>query len=322
MYLQNRFLRANALGNFRDILMGITTDPAMLIWLDGNRSMKGNPNENYAREIMEVFSTGRGPYTENDVKEAARALTGYVVNKDGTVSFNAARHDGGTKTFLGQTGNLGAEDVVNTLVEHPATASTLAAELFSFLAYPYPSKETVSKIAQVYTSSGFSIRAVVDAILRSEEFLSSSAYLANVKSPTEFVVTALRSTGATVGVTGALGSMTNMGQSLFNPPTVFGWPSGLGWIDSASVLERYNFPVLMRTTKEDASSQLDAAALFDSGQAPGGGPQALGKMLFPDGVPADFLKVVGSSVSTMNDPVSKTKDALRLTMASPFYMLN
>lgn len=322
MYVQNRFLRANALGNFKDLLMGITSDPAMLIWLDGDYNTKGNPNENYGREVMEVFSTGRGLYTEDDVKAGARAFTGYVVNEDGTSSFDPSRHDSSSKTFLGETGYFGPEDIINILVAHPATASNLATELFSFLAYPNPSSETVSKIAQVYLDSNYSIKAVVEAILRSEEFRSSDAYLAEVKSPVEFVATALRSTGGTADQYPTLDSLSYMGQTLLDPPTVFGWPSGTSWIDSASVFERYNYPLRINTAQEDAASRLDAASVFPSGQPSPAGVQALSNSLFPEGLPQEFLSVIQNSVANFNDPVAGTKDALRLTMASPFYILN
>jgi uncharacterized protein (DUF1800 family) len=322
MYVQNKFLRANALGNFKDLLLGITSDPAMLIWLDGNNNSKGNPNENYAREVMEVFSTGRGPYTEEDVKAGARAFTGYRVNDDGTSSFVLSDHDASSKTFLGQTGYFGPEDIVNILVPHPATASTLATELFSFLAYPYPSEETVSKFAQVYLDSKYSIKSVVEAILKSDEFRSTDAYLAQVKSPVEFVATALRSTRATAEQGSTLDSLSYMGQTLLDPPTVFGWPSGMGWIDSASIFERYNFPLTMNTTQEDGASRLDSGAVFPSGQPSAAGVKAIANTLFPDGFPQPYLDVIQNSATNYSDPVSGTKDALRLTMASPFYLLN
>jgi len=322
MYVQNRFLRANALGNFRDLLLGITSDPAMLIWLDGDNSTKGNPNENYAREIMEVFSTGRGPYTEDDVKAGARAFTGYVVNDDGSVSFDQSQHDPGSKTYLGLTGNFGPEDIVDILVPHPATAAYLASELFSYFAYPYPSEETVSKFAQVYLDSKYSVKAVVEAILKSDEFRSSDSYLAQVKSPVEFVATALRSTRATSDQYSTLDSLSYMGQTLLDPPTVFGWPSGMSWIDSASIFERYNFPLKLQTTQEDGASGLDSGVVYPSGQPSSSGVQTLANALFPDGMPQEFLGVIQNSASNYSDPVAGTKDALRLTMASPFYLLN
>ena len=188
MYQQNQFLRANALGNFHDLLTGITWDGAMLVWLDGVMNRKNNPNQNYGREVMEVFSTGRGPYTQNDVIEDAAAFTGFSINSSGQGVFVPANHDDSIKTFLGQTGNFGPQDIVDILVARPETATNLATELFQFFGYPNPSAETIQRLSAVYFDSGYSMRSMVEAILTSPEFVSNQAYLANVKSPTEYVV--------------------------------------------------------------------------------------------------------------------------------------
>jgi hypothetical protein len=323
MYKQNDFLRTNALGNFHDILTGMTADGAMLVWLDGNQNRKGNPNENYAREVMEVFSTGRGPYTQADVEAGALAFTGYSIDTNGDGVFNANQHDNTVKTFMGTTGNLGPEDIINILVAHPATATNLATELFEFFAYPNPSQDTITRLAQVYLNSGYSIKSLVQAILTSPEFISTEAYLANVKSPAEYIATALRSLGATTSnLGGAVASMGNMGQALFNPPTVFGWPSGPGWIDTASILSRYNFPTMLQTTEENAASGLNAAQVFPAGTQDSVGVQTIAGHLFPEGVPPGFIQVVDQSTSLLPDAVSKTKDAVRLVMCTPYYNLN
>ncbi len=321
MYKQNQFLRQNALGNFKDILTGITADGAMLVWLDGNQNRNGNPNENYAREIMEVFSTGRGPYTEDDIKNSARAFTGYRIDTTGAGVFDPRLHDNGTKTFMGVTGNLGPSDIIDILVPHPATAANLATELFSYFAYPNPGQDTVNRLAQVYLNSGYSIKALVQAILTSPEFMSSQAYLSLVKSPADYAATALRSLGATASLNGAVAGMDNMGQLLFDPPSVFGWPSGIGWVDTASVLERYNFPLMLQTTKENPASQLDQSVFGGSKNIPEV-IQQLVAPLFPDGIPDEYMQVIYSSTSKLTDPVLKTKNAVRLAMASPFFNLN
>ncbi len=322
MYKQNDFLRLNALGNFEDILTGITADGAMLIWLDGNQSRKGNPNENYAREVMEVFSTGRGPYTQDDVTNGALAFTGYEIDANGNGYFNPALHDNSTKTFMGVTGNLGPEDIIDILVAHPATAANLSTELFEFFAYPNPSQDTVNGLAQVYLDSGYDIKALVQAILTSPEFVSSSAYLANVKSPAEYIATSMRSLGATANMNGAVSAMGNMGQELFNPPSVFGWPSGEGWINTASVLERYNFPPMIQTTQDNPDSLLDATKYFAPKSQNSADVEAIANILFPDGVPAPLLQVIQNSTSGLTTPVLQTLDAVRLVMATPFYNLN
>ncbi|MDA4112904.1 MAG: DUF1800 domain-containing protein [Thaumarchaeota archaeon] len=323
MYKQNDFLRTNALGNFHDILTGMTADGAMLVWLDGNQNRKGNPNENYAREVMEVFSTGRGPYTEEDVAAGALAFTGYGIDSNGDGVFNPNLHDSSIKTFMGTTGNLGPADIIDILVAHPATATNLATELFEFFAYPNPGQDTITRLAQVYLNSGYSIRSLVQAILTSPEFISTQAYLANIKSPAEYTATALRSLGATTSsLGGAVAAMGNMGQALFNPPSVFGWPSGSGWINTASILARYNFPTMVQTTEENPASGLDAAEIFGAGVQDGAGVQTIANHLFPDGVPANLIQVIDQSTSAIPDAVTRTKDAVRLVMCTPYYNLN
>jgi uncharacterized protein (DUF1800 family) len=322
MFKQSDFLRTNALGSFHDILTGMTADGAMLVWLDGNQNRKGNPNENYAREVMEVFSTGRGPYTQDDVEAGALAFTGYGIDSNGDGVFNPGLHDDSAKTFMGTTGDLGPADIIDILVAHPATATNLATELFEFFAYPDPSQDTVTRLAQVYLNNGYDIRSLVQAILTSPEFISTQAYLANVKSPAEYAATALRSLGATSNLDGAVAAMGNMGQALFNPPSVFGWPSGSGWIDTASILARYNFPTILQTTEENSASSLDAGEIFGAGIQDGAGVQTIATSLFPDGVPADLIQVIDTSTSALPDAVSKTKDAVRLVMCTPYYNLN
>lgn len=243
MIQQNQFLRRYALANFRTILMGISQDPAMMVWLDTVLNHRGRPNENYAREVMELFTVGIGNYTEQDIKEAARAFTGWsLVN--GQFFFNSRDHDIGNKTFFGQTRNFNGNDIVDVLVARPATGRYLGRKLWEFFAYPNPEPELVEELAQVYLGSGYSIRAVMSAILRSDAFYSPNAIGALVKSPAEVVTFVLRQfpyfrdqrlLGQVVG------DMQRMGQVLFNPPSVAGWRWGLEWINTGSVLARSNF---------------------------------------------------------------------------------
>ena len=322
MWKQNVFLRENALGNFDDILTGITQDGAMLIWLDGNQNVAGNQNENYAREVMEVFSTGRGPYTQDDVVAGARAFTGFSIDSNGDGVFNPARHDNSVKTFLGVTGNLGPQDIIDILAARPETAANLSTELFEYFAYQSPSADTVARLSNVYLQSNYSIRAVVEAILKSPEFISNQAYLANVKGPVEFEAIALRSLGATVNPGGAVAAMTNMGQELFDPPSVFGWPSGLAWINTSSVMQRINFPLNIQTTRDNPASALPATIITGTGTQEDSGTVNVANMIFPEGLPQEMLQIIQASTVSINDPSLRVKNALRLAMASPFYNLN
>ncbi|MGO9644322.1 MAG: DUF1800 domain-containing protein [Candidatus Bathyarchaeia archaeon] len=309
MFKQNQVLRTNATSNFRDLLMEITKDPAMLIWLDGAKNRAAAPNENYGREVMEVFTIGVGNYTEDDVKGAARAFTGYQINKFGESFFNSKVHDDGPKTFLGQTGNFGPEDIVNILANHPATAKRIASELFSYLSYSNPSSEVANNLASVFTNSNGNIGAVVEAILKSDEFMSSYAHLSLVKSPVDYVVTAMRSLGASVKPRVVIGTLKNMGQLPFNPPSVFGWPEGIGWINTSTILDRYNFPLAI-----DASSVQAVQA--------GASASDVAQVLFPEGLPSDVLQVIQNSSNSLNNPTAQLRDMIRLTMSTPYYNLN
>lgn len=311
MYKQNQMLRKLATSKFRDILMSVTKDPAMLIWLDGRRNTKNAPNENYAREIMEIYTIGKENYSEDDVKAGARAFTGYTVDKNGNTVFDVKRYDDGTKKFLGQTGNFDAEDIVDILANHPATAANISRKLFEFLAYESPGQDVVDQLANVYMRTGGDMKAVVEAILNSEEFFSDRAYLDHVKSAVEFVVTALRSLHATASPFLTVTELQKMGQLPFNPPSVYGWPSGLGWINTSSMLHRYNLPVSAHLKLVDDESSFKADSV-----------EAITRALLPDGLPAEIVQIIQRSTDRIADTAQKTMNAIRLTMATPYYNLN
>lgn len=311
MFKQNQLLRAKSMGNFEDLLMSITEDPAMLIWLDGARNRTGAANENYGREVMEVFTIGRGNYTEEDVKAAARALTGYTLNKNGEAVFRPQQHDDTTKTFLGQTGNFGPSDIVHILANHTATARNLTTQLFQFFAYQNPASDVVDKLSNVYMSSGGNISAVVEAILKSNEFISPQAYLANIKSPVEYVVSALRSLGTSANPGLTVRTLTSMGQLPFDPPSVFGWPSGTAWINTSTMLDRVNFPLAIQTPNNFPTALASADSTNNISQA-----------LFPDGLPQEVVSVIQTANDALTNPSDKLRNTIRLTMASPFYNLN
>jgi len=313
MFKQNQLLRGMSMGNFEDLLMSITEDPAMLIWLDGARNRKGAANENYGREVMEVFTIGRGNYTEDDVRAAARAFTGYTLNKSGEAVFRPRLHDDTPKTFLGQIGNFGPTDIVHILANHPATARNLTTQLFEFFAYPNPASDVVDKLSNVYTNSGGNIGTVVEAILKSDEFISPQAYLANIKSPVEYVVSALRSLGASANPVLTIRILNNMGQLPFDPPSVFGWPSGTAWINTSTMLDRINFPLAIQTSSfpSDFTSADSSDSVDNVSQA-----------LFPEGLPDEVLSVIQNANNALTNPSDRLRNTVRLTMASPFYNLN
>lgn len=244
MWQQNQTLRAHSLGNFRTMLGAIARDPAMLVWLDGALNRKGRPNENFGREMLELFTMGiGGGYTETDVKEAARAFTGWRFDRDSSAFlFSADQHDDGIKTFLGQTGRLNGDDILDIVVRHPSTAAFITTKLYKFFVNDSPSSDDIASLSKIYFDSGFDIRAVVGHILTSPTFYSPAAYMAKVKSPAEFVAGTIRALDAPFTAAGTVSeSVRVMGQDLYNPPNVKGWPEGRMWINSMTFLERVNF---------------------------------------------------------------------------------
>ncbi len=247
MYIQNLTLRRFALARFDELLLNISRDPAMILWLDNNTNVRGNPNENFGRELMELFTcgvtdvvTGEPNYTEDDVKEGARAFTGWTV-KRGEFFFNENQHDFGVKTFRGASGNFNGEDIIANLTQDRATARFIAHKLFEYFVYPDPNTAIIERFADVYFANDHSIKALLRALFLSDEFYSNKARFALVKSPVEFAVGAIRQLKATGGLRNVADTIALQGQDILNPPDVSGWTSGLGWINTSSMLERYNF---------------------------------------------------------------------------------
>jgi uncharacterized protein (DUF1800 family) len=248
LYAQNELFRARGMGSFKEMILAISRDPAMLEYLDNESNRKGRPNENYARELLELFTMGIGNYTEQDVKEAARAFTGWTRRNGYDFFFNANQHDDGQKTFLGRTGNLDGTDVINIIFEQPATSRHLPRRLFEYFAYLRPEDEIVEALAAVFRAGAFAVAPVVRTILSSRAFYSPRAMRTQIKSPVQLVV----GTARLLELDGAqMAPMTRaadlMGQALFYPPNVGGWPRGESWITTATLLFRYNFSGMILT---------------------------------------------------------------------------
>lgn len=243
MAMQLELFRRMATGNFKDLILAVSRDPAMLSYLDNNSNRKGRPNENYARELMELFTMGIGNYTEADIKEAARAFTGWTFAGNEFV-FQRNQHDDGMKTFLGRTGNLDGVDIINIIFDQPAAARWLPRRLFEFFGYQAPEDAVVDELAGIF-KRGWDVKTVLRTIFTSELFYSEKAVRAQIKSPVQLVVGAARATGAEVPEAALLRAMDLMGQLLLYPPNVGGWPANKGWINTATILVRYNFSNLL-----------------------------------------------------------------------------
>jgi len=298
---QNRTFRLYGLGPFKTLVYQVTKDPAMLEFLDGRRNRAGKPNENYARELMELFTlgvvdlNGADNYTQTDVTQMARALTGFVVSDDDTGLFVSSRFDGGTKTvFAGKSfqasGNLGVEDgagnllppaqnVIDILFTHRDSDGALtvprfiANKLWEYFAYPAPSKALLDELTVAFIANGFLVSDLLRAMFLHDEFYSDAAKTSSVKNPCEYTFHAIRALEArTDGAT--LGDfLSNMGMTLFDPPNVNGWNNGFAWLSSGQYLARLEFAqalaagrdraLLVKPTRLFDGSGASAAAVVD-----------------------------------------------------------
>lgn len=259
MAQQIDLFRLRGLGNFRSLLAAVSIDPAMSVWLDNRANSKAHPNENYAREVMELFALGLGNYTETDIKEAARALTGWPYDrKTMTVRFVPRLHDDGQKTFLGQTGNFNLTDVVDIIVQQPVHQRFIARKLLEFFVYSDPEPELTEALAQSYALAGYDIAKTVGTILRSNVFYSTRAYRALPKSPIEFVIGLLRFTGAQTLPINVPDALRRMGQQPLAPPSVKGWDGGPTWINTNTLLARFNFVNALIATSRTTVSPTNA----------------------------------------------------------------
>ena len=275
MYQQNQLYRRMGTGDLRSLLLATTYDPAMIRYLDLDQSTAKAPNENFSRELMELFTLGVGNYTETDVREGARAFSGIRVQAvDGSgnpvpyqrrakgmtlqqyeqqlahmiaqgLTFRGMlvprQHDQGSKTFLGRTGNLGPEEAVDAILAQPACATYIAGKALTYFAVPQPSSSLVAGVASQFRDSRYDIRTLMRAIFRSDDFRAAAAYRSLVRSPADYMVAVMRGTGQPGLASSCVTAGPGMDQILLDPPTVGGWPQNASWISSSAMLARVNF---------------------------------------------------------------------------------
>ncbi len=272
---QNQVMREHALGSYAKLLRAMTADPAMLQYLDNQVNRKGNPNENFARELMELFSLGEGNYTEQDVKEAARALTGRQERK-GAYFFDKKSHDATEKTILGERGKFDGDDLVDILLKQPACARWVARRIIEHFEGVEPSKERVERYAALLRKNDYEVKPLLAALFRDPEFYRDEVVGVRVQGPVEYMVglshrLSFRVPPLVMGV-----STTLLGQRLFAPPSVKGWEEGEAWITTATLMQRGNLAglVLGVVTVDAVFSQKDlddAAAANSDGATMSGG---------------------------------------------------
>jgi len=267
MRRQNDSLREHSVGRFEYLLRSMAHDPAVLVWLDADANRKEHPNENLAREIMELFTLGVGNYSEEDIKEAARALTGWTV-KQGDFLNVAKRHDAGEKTIFGQTGKWNGDDFVTLLLEHSATPRRIALRVCELLMGESKCEGSlVEELAVGLVEHDLDIGWAIETVLRSKAFFAAGNIRNRVLSPVEFVVGAIRclEINSPLPSTLLLAETTaNLGQDLFNPPNVFGWPGGRSWLTSRAIIGRSNFAsALINGELHSSHTPFDAAVLAE-----------------------------------------------------------
>ena len=241
LLLQNRTLREHATGNFRDLLMAVMRDPAMLVYLDNGQNVKDHPNENFGRELLELFTMGVGNYTERDIREASRAFTGWT-NDAVEFRFDRDKHDDGTKDFLGQRGAFDGDDIVDIILAQPVTAEFVSSKLYRFFVREDPSATTKTRLARVFREADYELKPLLRTIFLSRDFYSAPSVATQIKSPVQLLVSTYRK----LGLSGAptipdFNAQTRrLGQALLYPPNVAGWSGGRTWITPATLLERGN----------------------------------------------------------------------------------
>ena len=266
MYQQNQMFREHAAGNFGKLAKAVVHDPAMLKFLNNDQNFKRKPNENLAREFMELFTLGEGNYSENDIKQGAKALTGYHV-EDNDFVFNENRHDDSKKTVLGETGNMDGDDFVDVLLDQPACPRYIALKLYRhFVAdvpdyldeVPKENREVVERLALMLKKNGYKIGPVLKRVFKSEHFYDEQIVGKKIKSPTQLVIGTARSLGTPTRSTGTLSDgLSAMGQELFDPPSVAGWCGGRSWINTSTLFTRQNVCTYLITGKDPRQKKWD-----------------------------------------------------------------
>lgn len=298
MHAQVQLFREKGLGDFRELLHAIANDPAMLVWLDGNANRKGHPNENFAREVFELFGLGIGNYTERDIQEAARAFSGLGVDGRNFV-FRPQYHDEGQKEVLGHTGKFDGDDVIDLVLAHPACARHVAHKLLEEFVVPSPADAQIERWSKVLIEEEWHIERTLERLFRSEDFLGAEARRSRIAGPVELIASTLLTLEST-GVVSAV-ELANlaeqMGQSLYRPPSVKGWDGGPTWIHAGTWLARHNH----------------LTALAHKAELPFDDAEEALALLYPDGADAELRSAARR--------LSKPADLAAFLLTAPEYHL-
>ncbi len=332
MLRQNELFRKYSLGHFWDrqsggLLLEISRDAAMLVWLDSNSNRRAAPNENFAREIMELFALGIGNYSEKDIREAARGFTGWFVNRN-QFRFSSSEHDSGRKTVLDQTGDWDGGDVVRIVASQPAAARFLVAKLYRYLVNENepPDSAVLEQLAAGYREREYDTRWLIETLLRSNVFFSPTAYRQKISSPIDLTVgTVRRLEGTRVSPVALAEVCGKLGQTLFHPPNVAGWEEGKAWVNSSTLLGRSNFAQAITASRAGPfAGRTDPAALAAKYGATSDAEvvQFFLELLVDGDVPAETRKQLAQSLSISSDARSdRIRRLVQLILSLPEYNL-
>jgi len=323
-------IRRNALGNFADLLREVSKSATMINFLNNNQNKKNHPNENFAREVMELFTIGRGNYTEQDVKEAARAFTGWGTNLQGEFEFRKQQHDDGSKTILGKTGNFDGDDVLNILLQQKETAHLISKKIYRFFVNDTVDEQKAAWLGNKFYQSNYDIKSLMEDIFTSDWFYDPKNIGAKIKSPIELIAGIRRMLPMKIENEDVqLLIQSLLGQVLFNPPNVAGWPGGTNWIDSSSLMFRLRIPQIMYDAdefemkpKDDDDQMMGVKEAFPAAvKIKGLGKVSGGQMIKTEIFWNDYIKqfdavqkeklIAEISKTVLQTPVSVSEDVLK-----------
>jgi uncharacterized protein (DUF1800 family) len=342
--------RRLALGKFPELLLAVSREPAMLQFLNNQQNRRQHPNENFAREVMELFTLGRGHYSEQDVKEAARAFTGWGYDAAGSFKFRPGQHDDGPKTFLGRTGSFGGEDILRIILEQPQAATFLVTKVYRFFVNEVPDPALIAPLAEAFRHSGYDIADLMERIFTAEWFYAPANIGTHIKSPVELLAGLRRSLGVQLSNDQVLlGYQKALGQTLFMPPNVAGWPGGRSWIDSSSLLLRLQLPAVLfrnaefavalkqdendlapnlsraeRTVAAGAGARLPLAPLQEllGGTPAAAQPEKLSRFLLQAPIRPASLALVQQAAALKTEPTEVLRTTLISLLSLPEYQLS
>lgn len=320
MLAQNELIRAHTLGDFKQMLHGMAIDTAMLVWLDGNANRKRHPNENFAREIMELFALGVGNYTEKDIQEAARAFTGWHV-REGAFWFNRLQHDESPKTVFGKTGNFDGTQIVDLCLAHEACPRFLAMKLLKSFVTGSPSTEMIESVATRLRHHNLVLAPVMRELLTSRLFFDAAYRRSVIKSPIDLVVGSLRTLAQSVKWPPVVKTLADLGQNVFEPPSVKGWEGGRLWINSSTLLMRANFATSVASG--DQLATLSKAIVDGAGGSSEAVVERVNRWLLGD-TTNDALRshLVVQHQQLDGNALQKLRGLMQLVMSLPEYQLH